>query len=134
MRLKEYFEINSGIGVLSTADGHGKVDAAIYARPHVMDDGSIAFIMRDRLTHHNLKENPHAAYLFWEKDGHYKGIRLFLKRLKETQDEELIGKMTRHCLSPEEDEARGPKYLVYFKVIKTLDLIGNGSPDIELIK
>jgi Pyridoxamine 5'-phosphate oxidase len=131
MRLDDYFTANNGIGVLSTADGHGKVDAAIYARPHIMDDGIIAFIMRDRLTHHNLSENPYAAYLFMEKSG-YKGVRLFLKKLKEDTDEELIGKMTRHCLSPEEDEARGPKFLVYFEIEKILDLIGSGSPDIEL--
>ncbi len=132
MRLNDYFAANNGIGVLSTADGNGKVDAAIYARPHIMDDGTIAFIMRDRLTHHNLKENLHAAYLFMEKGDSYKGVRLFLKKLKENTDEELIGKMTRHCLSPQEDEARGPKFLVYFEVEKILDLIGGGSPDIEL--
>lgn len=133
MHLKEYFDATSGFGVLSTADGEGRVDAAIYARPHVMDDGSIVFIMRDRMTHHNLTENPHAAYLFWEKGSRYQGIRLFLKKFKENQDEELIGKMTRHCLSPAEDEARGPKYLVYFQIEKMTGLIGGGSPDIELI-
>ena len=31
-----------------------------------MDDGTLAFIMRDRLTHQNITENPHAAYLFVE--------------------------------------------------------------------
>ncbi|MCP4118452.1 MAG: hypothetical protein GY737_24255 [Desulfobacteraceae bacterium] len=27
----------------------------IYSRPHVMEDGSIAFIMRDRLSHKKLE-------------------------------------------------------------------------------
>ncbi len=130
MRLEDYFGA-SGFGVLSTADGNGKVNTAIYARPHIMDDGTVAFIMRDRLTHHNLSENPYAAYLFMEKRGGCKGVRSFLKKLKKNTDEELIGKMTRHCLSPQEDEARGPKFLVYFEVEKILDLIGSDSPDIE---
>ena len=68
MKLDDYFDLKKGIGVLSTADGEGKVDAAIYARPHFMDDGTVAFIMRDRLSHHNLQSNPHATFLFKE-DG-----------------------------------------------------------------
>ena len=68
MTIKEYFDGSSGIGILSTADAGGKVDAAIYSTPHVMDDGTVAFIMRERLTHDNLRSNPYAAYLFIE-DG-----------------------------------------------------------------
>ena len=59
MTLKKYFTDHQGIGVLSTADDKGRVDAAIYARPSILDDGTIAFIMRHRLTHNNLKSNPH---------------------------------------------------------------------------
>jgi hypothetical protein len=76
MDLREYFENVKGHGVLATADAEGKVDAAIYGKPHFMDDGSIAFIMADRLTHANLQSNNHAAYLFKEKGKGYKGIRL----------------------------------------------------------
>lgn len=132
MDLKLFFTQAKGIGVLSTADDNGKVDAAIYAKPHVMNDGTIAFIMRDRLTHHNLKKNPYAAYLFIEKAMGYKGLRLFLKKVREDTDAELIQKMTRRSLSPEEDEAKGPKFLVYFEIEKALNLIGGNSPDITL--
>ncbi len=132
MQLQEYFESASGVGVMSTADSGGKVDSAIYARPHVLADGTIAFIMRDRLTHHNLLENPYATYLFIEAERGYKGLRLFLKKIREDQDLELIGQMTRRCLSPEEDQAKGPKFLVYFKIEKALDLIGSDSPQIKM--
>ncbi|WP_298037985.1 pyridoxamine 5'-phosphate oxidase family protein [uncultured Desulfuromonas sp.] len=130
MEMKAYFETSSGKGVLSTADGEGRVDAAIYAKPHVMDDGTLAFIMRDRLTHKNLTENPYAAYLFVEDGPGYRGIRLFLKKVREDADPELIRKMTRRSLTPEEDEAKGPKFLVYFELEKSLDLIGSGVPAI----
>ena len=132
MQLKDYFSQANGVGVLSTADKTGKVDAAIYAKPHVMSDGTIAFIMRDRLTYHNLKENPHASYLFKEAVNGYKGIRLFLKKVKEETDAELIQKMTRRSLSPEEDEAKGLKFLVCFDIERTLNLIGDGLPDITM--
>ena len=79
MTLKEYFPRTSGTGVLATADAGGRVDAAIYATPHVMDDGTVAFVMLERLTHKNIQSNPFAAYLFREEAPGYKGIRLFLK-------------------------------------------------------
>jgi hypothetical protein len=130
--MQEYFENRQGVGVLSTADNDGKVDAAIYAKPHVMADGTIAFIMRDRLTHKNITANPYAVYLFIENAGGYKGVRLFLKKVREDDDAELIKQMTRRCLTAEEDAAKGPKFLVYFEVEKTLNLIGGDSPDISL--
>jgi len=133
MNLHDYFENTTGTGILSTADNAGKVDAAIYARPHVADNGTIAFLMRDRLTHHNLGQNPCAVYLFIEATPGYKGLRLYLEKIREEDDSELIAAMTRRCLSPEEDKARGPKFLVTFKVEKMLALIGSDSPAIELL-
>jgi len=127
MSLKQYFETASGTGVLSTADAGGKVDAAIYSTPHVMDDGSVAFIMRERLTHENLRSNPFAAYLFLEEAPGHKGIRLFLKKTREDDNAELIATMTRRNLKPELDAQKGPKHLVYFAVEKVLPLIGSGT-------
>ena len=129
MNLKEYFESKKGVGVMSTSDNEGRVDSAIYARPHVMDDGSLAFIMRERLTHKNIGENPFAVYLFIENAPGYHGVRLYLKKVREDTNEELIKAMTRRCLTPEEDAAKGPKYLVYFTIEKVLKLIGADSPD-----
>ena len=60
MELKEYFASAKGLGVLATADDQGIVDAAVYAKPHFPEEGSIAFIMADRLTHRNLLSNGHA--------------------------------------------------------------------------
>jgi hypothetical protein len=124
MELREYFEKTEGTAILATADGDGKVDAAVYARPHFMDDGTIALIMRDRLTHHNLQSNFHACYLFMEKGPGYKGKRLFLTKLREEQDTELLQSLRRRQYLNEKDEA---KFLVFFKVDKELPLIGAGK-------
>lgn len=130
MTLKEYFENTSGKGVLATADADGKVDAAIYSVPHVMDDGSLAFIMRDRLTHKNLQANSFAVYLFMENVPHHQGIRIFLKKLREEANSDLIEKMMRRHLTPLEDKAKGAKFLVYFEVERVLPLVGSGDVDI----
>ena len=83
MKLIEYFDRKRGLGVLSTADGDGKVDAYIYARPYFIQDGTLAFIMRDPLSHHKLQSNPYATYLFKEEGTGYSGKRLFLTRARE---------------------------------------------------
>ena len=124
MELKEYFENTEGRGILATADGDGKVDAAIYARPHFMDDGTIALIMRDRLTHHNLQSNSHACYMFIEKGPGYKGKRFFLTKVREEQNSELVGSLRRRQYISEKDES---KFLVYFKIDKELPLVGAGE-------
>jgi hypothetical protein len=124
MELKDYFEGNKGIGVLATADSEGKVDAAVYARPHFMEDGSLAFIMRDRLTHHNLQSNPHATYLFVENGPGYKGKRLFMTKLREEKDSELLYELKRREYK---DDDRENKFLVFFKLNEELPLIGSGN-------
>ena len=130
MNLKEYFTSRNGTGILSTADGEGRVDTAIYSTPHIQEDGSIIFIMRERLIHENLQTNPYAAYLFLEDGPGHRGIRLFLKKTREDVDPDRIATMTRRHLSAEEDQARGPKHLVYFQLEKALALIGGREADI----
>lgn len=132
MTLNQYLDNVSGKGVMATADAAGKVDAAIYSKPQILEDGTLVFIMRDHLTHHNIVSNPYATYLFIEDGAHYKGIRLFLKKLREDTDPELIAGMTRRNLTPEQDKARGPKFLVYFSLEKILPLIGSGETGIEI--
>jgi len=124
MELKEYFENTEGKGVMATADSNGKVDTAIYARPHFMDDGNIALIMRDRLTHHNLESNSHACYMFIEKGPGYKGKRLFLTKLREERDSELLQSLRRRQYIDKSDES---KFLVFFKIDKELPLVGAGK-------
>ena len=124
MNLKKYFDENRGVGILATADGEGKVDAAVYARPHVMDDATIAMIMRDRLSHHNLQTNPHAAYLFHEAGSGYKGKRLLLTKIREEKDSDLLNSLRRRKYPDEQDEA---KFVVFFKVNQELPLIGSGA-------
>jgi len=126
MDIKSYFENTEGVGVLATADAEGRVDAAIYSRPHVMDSDTVAFIMRDRLTHHNLQSNPNAAYLFKEAGEKYVGKRLFLTKIREEQNTELAYKLRRRK-SPENEQE--PLFLTFFRINKILPLIGPGEDE-----
>lgn len=126
MTLEAYFEEKKGFGVLSTADGEGRVNAAVYSRPHVMEDGSVAFIMWDRLTHSNLQANPHAVFLFREEGPGYKGKRIYLTKTREEEESELLHALRRKSPSPDESQ-KGSKFLVFFKVDKEIPLIGPGE-------
>lgn len=126
MKLSEYFEDAKGIGVLATADADGKVDVAIYARPHFLDpndDRTIAFIMADRLSHANVQSNPHAAYMFIEEGEDYAGKRLMLTRVKEETDPEKIQAIRRRNL-PCACEAGKTRFLVYFHIDGLRPLLG----------
>jgi len=127
MDLAHYFETMKGKGVLATADDQGHVNVAVYGRPHVVDEDTIAFIMPDRLTHHNLQSNTHAAYLFIEEGPGYKGIRLFLSKVREEEDSELLRSIRRRTYTTEKEGEETTRYLVFFEVDKILPLIGPGK-------
>jgi hypothetical protein len=129
MSLKDYFGSKKGFGVLSTADETGKVDAAAYASPHVIDDTHVAFIMVDRLSHANIKSNPYAVYLFKEDGPGFEGKRLYLKMEKESADE---GAVQSTCKIAWPGPYCGEQYLkgsflVYFTVESVLPLVGDGK-------
>jgi hypothetical protein len=124
MTLKDYFETKKGLGILSTADSDGRVDAAVYSRPHFMADGTLALVMRDRLSHTNLQSNPHAMYLFKEDGPGYKGKRLFITKVKEEKNTELLESLRRRKTEYEDDADR---FLVFFKIDKEIPLVGDGN-------
>ena len=131
--LKDYFENTTGVGILSTASADGRVDAAVYSRPHIMEDDTLAFIMRDRLTHKNVRENPHATYLFIQEGPGYKGKRLFLTMVREEVDSDLLYQLRRRSYPPEKDR-REVKFLVFFKLDMELPLIGAGPKREDIIR
>jgi len=128
MELAEYFTSAQGTGVLATADADGNVDVAVYARPHVIDSETVAFLMADKLSHANLQSNPHAAYLFLEGAARYQGRRLALTKVREESDPQKIRVMRRRPLptSCQQDDGR-KRYLVYFHVDGVRPLVGDGE-------
>lgn len=125
MELSDYFQNTKGLGVLATADGEGVVDTAIYSRPHFMEDGTLAFIMRDRLSHANLQSNPHASYLFVEAGQGYHGKRLVLRKVGEEKETERLYAMRRRTAPVDDDPTDDPKFLVFFEIERVRPLVGD---------
>jgi hypothetical protein len=127
MELSEYFEQAKGLGVLATVNGRGHVDTALYSRPHFMEDGTVAFVMKNRLSHANLQANPFASYLFVEKGPGYRGKRLYLRKVGEEQETERLYKLRRRQASPDMDAHITPRFLVFFELEQVRPLVGDGE-------
>lgn len=128
MKLAEYLDFTTGVGILSTANRQGEVNAAVYSRPHILDRNIVAFIMRERLSRANLLENNHAHYLFLEENSKSRGVRLHLDMLEETDDREEVKSFSRRKNVADDDENR---YLVTFRVTKALALLGPKEIELE---
>lgn len=120
-QLAQYLKTTTGTSVLSTSDSQGEVNSAVYARPRFFDDGRIAFIMLDHLSHANLQSNPRAAYLFIENGKGYEGVRLHLKKVAEESNTQRVKK----CL---EERGKGKFFsqtcfLVFFEIERILPLV-----------
>jgi hypothetical protein len=124
MNLSEYFETTEGTGILATSNSDGQVDVAIYSRPHVTDENTVAFIMRQRLSHENLQSNPHAAFMFIEKGPGYKGKRLYLTKIREESDPALIDSFRRKTPKNSTD-TNAKSFLVYFQIDRVRPLVGD---------
>ncbi|MFC1603771.1 pyridoxamine 5'-phosphate oxidase family protein [Planctomycetota bacterium] len=125
MGLSDYFETTEGTGILATADSDGNVDLAIYARPHITDDETVVLVMSDKLSHTNLQNNPKAAYMFIEKNKGYSGKRLYLQKIREENDAELVQSIRRRKRYGQEGETVSGSSAVYFKVNKIRPLVGD---------
>jgi hypothetical protein len=126
MKLSDYFEQASGVGVLATTDAAGQVNQAIYAKPYFLDkddDQTCSFIMARRLSHDNVWRNPSAAYLFIEEGKDFLGKRLSLTVIAEDTDPEKIKEVRRRFAPPISEEES--KYLVHFHIEGVRPLLGN---------
>ena len=123
MDLKEYFESTDGLGILSTADGDGNVDSAIYATPHILSEDRIGFIMRPRLSLKNVQQNPKAVYMYIEKGPGYQGRRLYLEKTYQEDDPEKVQqyRRTSHGHGGDESEAS----FVHFRITHVRPLVGD---------
>jgi hypothetical protein len=125
MGLTEYFEAAEGTGILATADSDGNVDLAIYASPHMMDDETVVFVMSDKLSHANLQANPKAAYMFIEAAKGYRGKRIYLQKVREENDPEMVQSIRKRKRYGAEGRPVSGSSAVYFKVDKVRSLVGD---------
>ncbi len=124
MSLADYFEGIEGMGILATSDSDGNVDIAIYSRPYIIEEDTIALSMLERLSYANIQSNPKAAYMFVESGDGYSGKRLYLTTTGEEKDPERITEIrNQHAKVKHYDEKI--RHMVYFRIEKIIPLVGD---------
>ena len=124
MSLEDYFRTTEGVGILATSDSEGNVDIAVYSRPYVIDENTIAFSMLERTSFTNIGSNPKAAFMFIEKGEGYNGKRLYLTKAGEETDQQRIEEIKSQRPKKHPSTADVAKHLVYFNIEKTRPLVG----------
>lgn len=123
MNLRELFT-HPGLGVLSTSSADGKVNSAVYARPHVIDDTTLVWGMTDKRTYENLTHNRHAAFLFKTNSAGFNGVRLGLELIRTEEQGDMLASIKKNT-----DEIVGPgagaavTHAAWFKVTEVRPLI-----------
>jgi hypothetical protein len=123
MKLVDMFP-SGGRGVIATSDASGKVNIAVYAKPHIVDEKTVAWGMTEGRSWACVKENARAAYLYMNPGPGYAGVRLslFLKEFRESGDMlETIRKNTAEIVSPAAAEA--VRHVAFFEVEEVRPLI-----------
>ena len=81
-KLVEYFNKSPRIGTLSTASKDGKVNAAVFGTPRMIDQKTVAMGLGKNRTFANLQENPHAVFVIMEPGAaaaDWKGVRVYVQ-------------------------------------------------------
>ncbi|MBZ0156415.1 MAG: pyridoxamine 5'-phosphate oxidase family protein [Alphaproteobacteria bacterium] len=122
MQLSEYFK-PGGRGVLATAGPAGIPNVALYAAPHIIDEETVVWGMGDGRSYANVRENPHAAYLYMMPGDVLSGIRLGLTLIRIEDAGEMLNAIKRDTAERVSPEAASlVKHAGYFKVVETRPL------------
>ncbi len=130
-KLMDYFNKQPRIGVLSTANGSGAVDAAVFGSPQMVDEKTVVIGSGENRTLADLRENPHAVYLIMEPGEtvmDWKGIRVYLKMTAlETSGEGLETYRRRIADAVGEQAAQMIAAMVKFEVTGVRPLVDMGQ-------
>lgn len=124
--LRQYFKETKGSGVLVTSDSQGKVDALVFPKPIIDENGYIVFISQDAVLSKNLKENPRALFVFTEYTKPNKGIRLELVKSHEDYETEIRYSLKHQEFSKKNSATR---FLYFFKLENKLPLLERGQEE-----
>jgi hypothetical protein len=130
-KLMEYFNRQPRIGVLSTSNKDGKVDAAILGSPQMVDEKTVTVAFGRGRSFANLQENPNAVYTILEPGSgimDWKGIRVYLKMIEHVTSGPKLEMYKSQAAKVIGEQAAGMvKTLATFEVTEVRPLIDFGQ-------
>ncbi|MBI5250779.1 MAG: pyridoxamine 5'-phosphate oxidase family protein [Desulfomonile tiedjei] len=81
-QLMDFFNKQPRLGVLSTANKDGKVNAAYFGSPRMIDEKTIFMGLGKNRSLENLQQNPNAVFMIMEPGQslpEWKGVRIYIR-------------------------------------------------------
>lgn len=132
-RLMDYFNKQPRIGVLSTANRDGEVDAAIFGSPRMVDEKTIVVALGKNRTFEYLQENPSAVFIIVEQgegatlEG-WKGLRVYLRMKEYATSGDILEDYKREAAQVVGEEAMAMIHaLVKFEISEVRPLVDAGQ-------
>lgn len=131
-KLVEFFNKQPRLGVLGTADKDGRVNAAYFGSPQMVDEKTVMMGLGQNRSLKNLQENPNAVFLIMEPGAslpEWKGVRIYLKCIDlQTSGEKLDGIRAKIAAAAGEGAGKMIQAAVTFEVgeIRPLADFGQG--------
>ena len=91
--LMEMFNTQPRIGTLSTADGEGNVNSAVFGSPQMADERTVVMGIGNNRSFRYLKANPKAVFTVIEPGEttmEWKGCRVYLEAISMETEGELL--------------------------------------------
>jgi len=125
--LMEMFNKQPRLGTLSTSDGDGNVNAAIFNSLRMVDEDTVVMALGENRSLSYLQKNPKAAFVFFEpaqSPYDWKGARVYLDVEKIEAAGPLFDKLVSAVRSEAGDRAAdGILVAVTFKISEVRPLI-----------
>ncbi|SHJ80402.1 hypothetical protein SAMN02745216_02295 [Desulfatibacillum alkenivorans DSM 16219] len=126
----KFLESPDRTNVLATANAKGKVNAATFGSPMLVDGNKIRMMLGDNRTYDNLCQNPSAA-LFISMHGktgmQMEGCRLYLKVLDMEDEGPEFDEVKSEIKKRIGDAAEMLKHLIKFEVTETRPIVDFGQ-------
>ena len=129
--LMEQFNNPARMGTLSTSDGEGNLNAAVFNSLQMVDENTVAMAIGDNRSLANMRKHPKAVSLFFEPDPNpfaWKGARLYLDVVDIEEEGDLFDSLVVFVRRAAGDQAaQGIKAAITFKITDVRTLIDSGQ-------
>lgn len=94
--LMERFNRPTRMGTLSTSDGQGNLNAAVFSALQMVDENTVVMACGENRTLANLQKHPKAVFCFFEPAANpheWTGARVYLKAVKTEREGPLFDQL-----------------------------------------
>jgi hypothetical protein len=129
--LMAQFNSPARMGTLSTSDGEGNLNAAVFNSLQMVDEDTVVMAIGDNRSLANMRKHPKAVFLFFEPDPNpfdWQGARTYFDVVGIEEEGDLFDRLVEFVRGVAGDQAaQGIKAAITFKITDVRGLIDSGQ-------